>query len=78
MSMRYKEFEVPPDQLAANASDGMLMLTAIMGTVIGIILVILGRKGKQMWMWVWGYGLVASSFYLGISMQYEVKWFGYF
>jgi len=76
--MRYKEHEVPTEQLAANASDDMLFLTAIMGTVIGILLVFLGRKGKQMWMWVWGYGLIVCSVYLGLSMRFGVRWFGNF
>jgi len=73
-----KQFEIPTEQLAINSSDGMLMLTAVLGTIIGILLVLLGRKGKQMWMWVWGYGLVACSIYLGITMKYGVKLFTYF
>lgn len=73
-----KLFEIPTEQLAINSSDGMLMLTAVLGTIIGILLVLLGRKGKQMWMWVWGYGLVACSIYLGITMKYGIKLFTYF
>ncbi len=76
--MRYKEGEVPVEQLAAHASDDMLVLTAIIGVVVGIILVFLGRIGKQMWMWVWGAGLVLISFYMGISIRYDVTLFGYF
>jgi hypothetical protein len=75
---RKKLLELPTEQLAVNSSDGMLMLTAVMGTIIGVLLVLLGRKGKQMWMWVWGYGLIACSLYLGITMKYGVKWFTYF
>ncbi len=76
--MRYKEHEIPVEQMASHSSDGMLFITAIMGTIIGILLVVLGRWGKQMWMWVWGAGLVLISFYMGISIRYDVTLFGYF
>jgi len=55
----------------------MLVLTAILGVLIGIALTVLGRKGKVMWMWVWGIGLVLCSLYLGTSMVFGVKWFGF-
>lgn len=64
--MRYKEGEAPPLPLAQNASDDMLILTAVLGFFIGIILFFLGRYGKQMWMWVWGLGLVFVSLAMGI------------
>lgn len=76
--MRYREGEIPKEQLAVHASDDMLLLTAIMGVVIGILLTIIGHKGKQLWMFVWGIGLVFCSTYLGISMAFDVKLFGYF
>lgn len=77
--MRYKEGEpIPKEQLAMHASDDMLMLTAILGSLIGIALTIIGRKGKQMWMWVWGIGLLIISLYMGVSMQTGWKLFTYF
>ena len=76
--MRYKEGEIPAEQLAVNASNDMLILTAILGVFIGIILTFLCRKGKQMWMWVWGIGLVIISIYLGLSIAYGLKLFGNF
>ncbi len=78
MGKRYKEFDVPPEQLAANSSDDMLMLTAVLGIAIGVVLVILGRVGKQMWMWVWGIGLILSSSYLAWVMHTGRKLFVYF
>ena len=66
--MRYKTDEIPPELLAVNASDDMLMLTAVIGALIGIVLFYLGRKGRQLWMWTWGLGLVAISAYLGIDL----------
>ena len=76
--MRYREGEIPKEQLAVHASDDMLLLTAVMGVLIGLALTILGRKGKQMWMWVWGIGLILCSIYLGIAIGCDVKLFGYF
>jgi len=76
--MRYREGEIPPEQLAVNASNDMLILTAVLGVFIGLTLTYLGRRGKQMWMWVWGIGLVIISIYLGLSIKYELKLFGNF
>ncbi|GAA6137980.1 hypothetical protein NBRC116583_17270 [Arenicella sp. 4NH20-0111] len=76
--MRYREGEIPKEQLAVHASDDMLILTAVLGVLIGIVLFILGRMGKQMWMWVWGIGLIICSVYLGISMYFDLTLFGYF
>lgn len=56
----------------------MLLITAVLGFFIGIALVWLGRKGRQMWMWVWGLGLVILSIYLGLGMVFDLKLFGYF
>ena len=65
--MRYADGEaVPADQLASHASDDMLLLTAVLGVIIGIVLTWLGRFGKQMWMVVWGIGLVGMSIYMGL------------
>jgi len=76
--MRYKTIEVPPEQLASSSSDEMLLLTAVLGTLIGLFLVILGKKGKQLWMWIWDYGLVLSSVYLGVTMHFGITLFGHF
>ena len=75
---RYKEGEIPKEQLAVHASDDMLLLTAVLGFLIAIALIYLGRKGKQMWMWVWGIGLIICSTYLGLSMTVGLKLFGHF
>ena len=75
---RYREGEIPKEQLAVHASDDMLVLTAVLGFLIGIVITYLGRKGKQMWMWVWGIGLIICSAYLGLSMTVGLKLFGHF
>ncbi len=76
--MRYKEGEIPKEQLAVHASDDMLLLTAVLGTIIGLALTFLGRRGKQLWMHVWGIGLVICSLYLGLSMAFDLRLFGHF
>ena len=76
--MRYKEGEIPKEQLAVHASDDMLLLTAVLGLVIGLILTLLGRFGRQMWMFVWGIGLMICSVYLGLSMALDWRLFGVF
>jgi hypothetical protein len=62
--MRYREQEF------ANQVDGViqpiignnvLMLTAVVGLFIGIIFIIGGRYGKQLWIVFWGVGLVIVS-----------------
>ena len=65
--MRYSD-DIPREQLAMHASDNMLLFTAVLAVVIGIILVILGRKGKQLWMVVWSIGLIICSISMGISI----------
>lgn len=62
--MRYPE-NIPPEQLARHASDDMLLFTAFLSLVIGIILIWLGRKGKQQWMVLWSIGLVICSIGMG-------------
>ncbi|NNC99550.1 MAG: hypothetical protein HKN85_05165 [Gammaproteobacteria bacterium] len=65
--MRYAQGEeIPADQLASHASDEMLLLTAVLGVIIGCVLAYLGKLGKQQWMLVWGFGLVLMSLYMGV------------
>ena len=81
--MRYKESQdgdiiIPEDQLASHASDGMLVLTAVLGFLIAVIFIIGGWKGRQMWIWVRGLGLLLVSTYLGIAIHWDVHLFGAF
>lgn len=81
--MRYRESQdgdliIPEDQLASNASDGMLLLTATLGFLIALVFIVGGWKGKQMWIWVWGIGLLIVSLYMGVSIHWDLKLFGAF
>ena len=75
---RYKENEIPPELLAANASNDMLLFTAVIGLLIGILMVVAGRYGKQLWIWTWGAGLSVFSIYLWVALKFDIKLFGAF
>ena len=76
--MRFKEGEIPPEMLAENASNDMLLMTAVIGLLIGVAMFWLGRKGRQMWMWCWGGGLMLCSIYLWFGIRFDFKPFGHF
>ena len=65
--MRYSE-NIPPEQLTVNASDDMLLFTAALSILIGIILTYLGHKGRQLWMVSWSVGLIICSILMGVSL----------
>ena len=63
--MRYRTGE-DAAHAALNATDHTLMLTAILSLAIGVVLVLLARRGQQLWLAVWSWGLlVASIAYIG-------------
>lgn len=81
--MRYRESQngdiiIPENELTSNASDGMLLLTAVLGFLIAIVFIIGGWKGRQMYIWVWGIGLLFVSVHLGVAIKWDVKLFGVF
>ena len=45
----------------AETSPGMLGATVLLALVIGIVLLIVGRRGKQLWIVVWSCGLILLS-----------------
>ena len=65
--MKYPE-NIPPEQLTVNASDNMLLFTAVLSILIGIILTYLGHKGRQLWMVTWSIGLIICSIAMGASL----------
>ena len=65
--MRYSE-NIPAEQLTVNASDDMLLFTASLSILIGIILTYLGHKGRQLWMVTWSIGLIICSILMGVSL----------
>lgn len=69
---------IPVEQQASHSSDGMLVVTSFLGVLIGILFVIAGRIGRQMWIWVWGAGLIFASGYLGVSVLLDIRIFTYF
>mgnify|MGYP001822443249 CR=1 FL=1 len=65
--MKYPD-NIPPEQLTVNASNDMLLFTAALSILIGIILVYLGHKGRQLWMVTWSVGLIICSILMGASL----------
>jgi uncharacterized membrane protein affecting hemolysin expression len=65
--MRYSE-NIPAEQLTVNASNNMLLFTAVLSILIGIILTYLGHRGKQLWMVTWSIGLIVCSIAMGVSL----------
>ncbi len=65
--MRYSE-NIPAEQLTVNASDNMLLFTAALSILIGIILTYLGHRGRQLWMVTWSIGLIICSILMSVSL----------
>jgi hypothetical protein len=65
--MRYSE-NIPAEQLTVNASNDMLLFTAALSILIGIILTYLGHRGRQLWMVTWSIGLIICSVLMGVSL----------
>jgi hypothetical protein len=65
--MRYSE-NIPVEQLTTHASDDMLLFTAALSILIGIILTYLGHKGRQLWMVTWSIGLIICSVLMGVAL----------
>ncbi|HKJ07475.1 MAG TPA: hypothetical protein VKA76_00150 [Gammaproteobacteria bacterium] len=39
----------------------MILFTAVLSLLIGVVLFVLGRRGRQRWLAFWGGSLVAAS-----------------
>ena len=59
--MRYREGQEIPEHIEPHIGDGSMAFTAVLGLFIGIVLTVLARKGKIMWLTAWGVGLVIIS-----------------
>lgn len=65
MAKRYPD-GMNPDNLPIHSTDGMLLLTAVIGVLVGFALIWMGRTGKQLWMWTWGAGLIVFSIVMAV------------
>lgn len=83
MSIKYSTQElldadgnIVRDKHAKHASDGMLLVTAFLGILIGFILMYLAKRGNVMWMMAWGFGLILVSLFLGCVtyFEWELTW----
>lgn len=58
--MRYRIDEFNAGQ-AAPAGDDMVIFTAVIGLLIGLVLAYVAKRGKQRWLLFWAGGLVLAS-----------------
>ncbi len=58
--MRYK-IEGNTGLPFTETSPGMLAFTVGIALVVGIVLLVLGRRGRQTWLVVWSAGLILCS-----------------
>jgi hypothetical protein len=58
--MRYRIGE-DPNIDAYGSTDEVVVFTALLSILIGVILVWLGRRGRQLWLTVWSTGLIVAS-----------------
>lgn len=61
---------IPAEMLSYNASNDMLLFTAFIAIIIALILIYLGRKGRQLWMVVWSIGLIIMSCFMAGSILF--------
>ena len=72
--MRYRIGEEVQDldveNLGEPVIDGLLIFSVILGLLMGIIFIVAGKKGKQIWLMFWGTGLViVSLLYLAADLM---------
>lgn len=58
--MRYK-IDATTGLPLAETSPGMLGATVLLAFVIGVVLLYVGKRGRQMWIVVWSIGLIDCS-----------------
>ncbi len=58
--MRYK-IDSTTGLPITETSPGMLGATVLLALVIGVVLLFVGKRGKQLWIVVWSIGLIISS-----------------
>lgn len=56
-AMRYREGQEIPDNIQPHIGDASMVFSAVFGLLIGIVLLVLARKGRQIWLLTWSSGL---------------------
>ena len=52
--MRYRE-DAPPGVPVHNVTDDFLIITVVFTFFVGILMVVAGRYGRQLWLTFWGW-----------------------
>ncbi len=61
---------IPAEMLSRNASNDMLLFTTAISVLIGMVLVWLGCRGKQIWMIAWSTGLIIAAIAMAIALLF--------
>jgi len=69
--MRYRVGEDAANA-ALNATDQSMVVTVVLSLFIGVVLVWMGHRGRQLWLACWSYGLILCSVAYGGWMLYAV------
>ncbi len=65
--MRYR-IDQAAQQAAGSSTESFIVGSVFLGLIIGVILVLVGMRGRQYWIAAWGGSLVvASVLYLGAA-----------
>lgn len=58
--MRYRIGDSPAHP-GITGTEHMILFTAVLSLLIGVVLFVLGRRGRQRWLAFWGGSLVMAS-----------------
>jgi len=64
--------EVPPELLSKNASNDMMLFTALISLFIAAAMIYLGKKSGHYWMIFWSVGLIIMSLFAASAIIFEL------
>lgn len=59
--MRYRIGEDPATASGYAGTESVLIFTLFLSIIIGVILLWMGLRGRQLWLWTWSAGLIVIS-----------------
>ena len=64
--------EVPPELLSRNASNDMMLFTALISLFIAVAMIYLVKKSGHYWMIFWSVGLIIMSLFAASAIIFEL------
>jgi hypothetical protein len=59
--LRYRIGEDPATASGYAGTESVLIFTLFLSIIIGVILLWMGLRGRQLWLWTWSAGLIVIS-----------------